>query len=294
MTDPQDLPPLAEVLALAFDEGLQSQLHTHTFRGRCDDRRAVKELAAPYDAELQRLREALAAKDRAFCTAPLLGLAPEFFAFCELEGEAPEIEFFTTAEEASKAADAFLERAQECLAEGLTEEPEIAYGRIYARCETSNGPAPDEADYDETWSFELEPRLTAEAENERLLARVAELEAKNIGLREELEKGCETFRKGFSIANDQAEHVTSLFLPVEAERDQLARKVAELEACRDALNSANIEVGIEKERLRAELAPYRELAREAKVVLDGIDYGSMAGLTLERWVQRLAAHHKEE
>lgn len=89
----------------------------------------------------------------------------------------------------------------------------------------------------------------------------------------ELEKERETFRKGFLIANDQAEHVTSLFLPVEAEKDQLARKVAELEA---------------------EVAPYRELAREAKVVLDGIDYGSMAGLTLERWVQRLAALHKEE
>lgn len=140
--------------------------------------RRAEGLAAPYDAEMQRLREALAAKDRAFCTAPLHGLKPEFFAFCELEGEYAEIEFFDTAEDASKAADAFLEKAQDRLADGLTEEPEIAYGRIYARCETSKGPAPDDADHDETWGFELEPRLTAEAENERLRARVAELNAR--------------------------------------------------------------------------------------------------------------------
>lgn len=113
----------------------------------------------------------------------------------------------------------------------------------------------------------------------------------------ELEKERETFRKGFSIANDQAEHVTSLFLPVEAERDQLARKVAELEACRDALNSANIEVGIEKERLRAELAPYRELAREAHALQkerDELCASPEALVQLARIAMRLAALHKEE
>ncbi len=161
--DPDPLPPLETTIArwIASNAGYD----------------ALRKQLAPYDADRQRLREAIAAKDRAFCTAPLHGLKPEFFAFCEIEGESPEIQFFESAEEASKAADAFLERAQDLLADGLTEEPEIAYGRIYARCETHRGPSPEDADYDETWSMEMISRLTAEAENERLRARVAELEA---------------------------------------------------------------------------------------------------------------------
>lgn len=56
-------------------------------------------------------------------------------------------------------------------------------------------------------------------------------QAKSAARIAELEKERETFRKGFSIANDQAEHVTSLFLPVEAELEKfraLAKRAAEL------------------------------------------------------------------
>lgn len=198
--DPDPLPPLADVLIERLKAaeqaakqvegtyrnalGVQNAL-THSYRrGMVAALSDAAALATQSDAAMQRLREALAAKDRAFCTAPLHGLKPEFFAFCELEGEAAEIEFFDTAEDASKAADALLERAEERLrSEGLTEEPEILYGRIYARCETARDLPPVSADYDETWSFELEPRLTAEAENERLRARVAELERKVAQLR---------------------------------------------------------------------------------------------------------------
>ncbi len=180
--DPDPLPPLADVFnarAEGYAKLYRDKRRTDRAQldGKTLEAEAAAELAAPYDADRQRLREAIAAKDRAFCTAPLHGLKPEFFAFCEIEGESPEIQFFESAEEASKAADEYLERAEELLcSEWLTEEPEIAYGRIYARCETHRGPAPEDADYDETWSMEMISRMTAEAENERLRARVAELE----------------------------------------------------------------------------------------------------------------------
>ncbi len=85
----------------------------------------------------------------------------------------------------------------------------------------------------------------------------------------ELEKESETFRAAFSVANDQAEHVTSLFLPVEAEKDRLAKRVAELEAevadandeishwrrlavaARDALGRSGGLCGMEREQLTA-------------------------------------------
>jgi hypothetical protein len=114
MAEPQDLPPLAVPI---WDPGLTllsqrwlgcaraNQYHRFNtgdstafavHRARKDVyRRCASEVKAYEDAirsknaELQRLRAALAAKDRAFCTAPTHGLKPEFFAFCEIEGDAP-------------------------------------------------------------------------------------------------------------------------------------------------------------------------------------------------------------
>ena len=94
---------------------------------------------------------------------------------------------------------------------------------------------------------------------EDLEARIAELEAER-----------ETFRTAFSVANDQAEHTSSLFLPVEAEKDRLAMKVAELEA---------------------ELAEFRELAREAHEM----NRRSTIGVyEVTRVFHSLAVLHKEE
>lgn len=91
------------------------------------------------------------------------------------------------------------------------------------------------------------------------------LEKENARLAEERE----TFRTAFSVANDQMEHTTSLFLPVEAEKDRLAKKVAELEgeladandelshwrrlavAARDALGRSGGLCGMEREQLTA-------------------------------------------
>lgn len=86
---------------------------------------------------------------------------------------------------------------------------------------------------------------------------------------EGMEKENETFRTACAVANDQAEHVTSLFEPVEAEKDRLTRKIAELEAevadandeishwrrlavaARDALGRSGGLCGMEREQLTA-------------------------------------------